>query len=85
MDISMLKMEYRNMATIMMRVKTTSVSRESKGAQDMSMMGANKSDMIKMVLEEAAGLGDDAAGGGEVVFQEGFGGGHYWGVLLEVV
>ncbi len=49
MDISMLKMEYRNMATIMMRVKTTSVSRESKGAQDMSMMGANKSDMIKMV------------------------------------
>ena len=42
MDISMLKMEYRNMAAIIMRVKTTSESRESTGARDMSMMGAEK-------------------------------------------
>jgi hypothetical protein len=32
-----------------MRVKTTSESRESKGARDMSMMGAYSSDMMKMV------------------------------------
>jgi len=32
-----------------MRVKTTLESRESKGAQDMSMIGAYSSDMIKMV------------------------------------
>ena len=42
MDISMLKMEYRNMAAIIMRVKNTSESRESKGARDMSMMCAEK-------------------------------------------
>ena len=49
MDISMLKMEYRNMAAIIMRVKTTSESRESKSAQDMSMIGAYSSDMMNMV------------------------------------
>ena len=49
MDISMVKREYRNMAAIIMRVRTTSESRESEGAQDMSMMGAYSSDMIKMV------------------------------------
>ena len=32
-----------------MRVKTTSESRESKSAQDMSMIGAYSSDMMKMV------------------------------------
>ena len=32
-----------------MRVKTTSVSRESEGAQDMSMIGVYSSDMMKMV------------------------------------
>ena len=32
-----------------MRVKTTSESRESEGAQDMSMIGVYKSDMMKMV------------------------------------
>jgi hypothetical protein len=42
MDISMLKMEYRNMAAIIMRVKTTSESKESEGARDMSMIGAEK-------------------------------------------
>jgi hypothetical protein len=49
MDISMTKRVYRNMAAIIMRMKTTLESRESKGAQDMSMMGAYSSDMIKMV------------------------------------
>ena len=32
-----------------MRVKTTLESRESKGAQDMSMIGAYSSDMMNMV------------------------------------
>jgi hypothetical protein len=32
-----------------MRVKTTLESRESKGARDMSMIGAYSSDMLKMV------------------------------------
>ena len=32
-----------------MRVKTTSESRESEGAQDMSMIGVYSSDMMKMV------------------------------------
>jgi len=42
MDISMLKMEYRNTAAIIMSVKTTSESRESTGAQDMSLIGVEK-------------------------------------------
>jgi hypothetical protein len=49
MDISMTKRVYRNMAAIIMRVKTTLESRESKGAQDMSMIGAYKSDIMKIV------------------------------------
>ncbi len=48
-DISMLKRVYRNMAAIIIRVKTTSVSRESTGAQDMSMIGVCSSDMMKML------------------------------------
>ena len=38
-----------NPRCVTMRVKTTSESRESKGAQDISMIGAYNSDMMKMV------------------------------------
>ena len=48
--------------------------------QDREVHGLLKAAWYGYVLEEAAGPGDDAAGGWEVVFQEGFGGGHYCGV-----
>ena len=38
-----------NPGCVTMRVKTTLESRESKGAQDMSMIGAYSSDMMNMV------------------------------------
>ena len=38
-----------NPRCVTMRVKTTLESRESKGAQDMSMIGAYSSDIMRMV------------------------------------
>ena len=38
-----------NPGCVTMRVKTTSESRESKSARDMSMIGAYRIDMMKMV------------------------------------
>ena len=38
-----------NPGCVAMKVKTTLESRESKGAQDMSIIGAYNSDMMKMV------------------------------------